>query len=93
MRRLDELAARHRCIGQVRGRGLMIGMELIDADGSPAPDLCQATITRAYHQGLLLLACGVSTVRFMPPLMIGRADVDEAMVMLEAALQAALALR
>jgi 4-aminobutyrate aminotransferase len=90
MRRLDELAARHRCIGQVRGRGLMIGMELVEADGAPAPALCQETITQAYRHGLLLLACGVSTVRFMPPLMIDRADVDEAMVLIEAALRAAL---
>ena len=89
--RLENLAERHPCIGQVRGRGLMIGTELIKPDGSPAPELCQQTITAAYHQGLLLLSCGVSTVRFMPPLMITRTDVDEAVVMLEAALEAALA--
>jgi 4-aminobutyrate aminotransferase len=69
----------------------MIGMELVEADGSPAPDLCQGVITAAYHHGLLLLMCGVSTVRFMPPLTIGRGDVDEAMFMLEAALESALA--
>ena len=44
-----------------------------------------------YHQGLLLLSCGVSTVRFIPPLMISRAQVDEALEMLERALAEALA--
>jgi 4-aminobutyrate aminotransferase len=91
MDRLADLAGRHASIGQVRGRGLMIGMELIEADGAPAAALTQRVITEAYHQGLLLLACGVSTVRFMPPLIIDRGDVDEAMDLLEAALAVALA--
>jgi 4-aminobutyrate aminotransferase len=91
MERLNDLAGRHACIGQVRGRGLMIGMELIGADGAPTAALTQQVITEAYHQGLLLLSCGVSTVRFMPPLMIARGDVDEAVDLLEAALVAALA--
>ncbi|HVN44566.1 MAG TPA: acetyl ornithine aminotransferase family protein [Steroidobacteraceae bacterium] len=92
--RLRELKARHPCIGDVRGKGLMIGMELITdaATRAPARALCEAVLTRAYHQGLLLLACGQSTVRFIPPLMIDRGHVDEALVMLEAALKEALAL-
>ena len=48
-------------------------------------------MTRAYHNGLILLSCGASTVRFMPPLHISRADVDEAMTMLEASLSEVLA--
>ena len=52
----------------------------------------RTVLTRAYHQGLLLLSCGQSTVRFIPPLMINRAHVDEAMAMLEAALKEALAM-
>ncbi|HET7756152.1 MAG TPA: hypothetical protein VFK87_02765, partial [Steroidobacteraceae bacterium] len=59
---------------------------------APARALCEAVLTRAFHHGLLLLACGLSTVRFIPPLMIDRAHVDEAMGMLEAALREALAL-
>ncbi|HEU4530754.1 MAG TPA: aminotransferase class III-fold pyridoxal phosphate-dependent enzyme, partial [Steroidobacteraceae bacterium] len=93
MGRLRELQERHECIGEVRGKGLMIGMELIEdrASRKPARALCDAVLTRAYHNGLLLLSCGQSTVRFIPPLMIGREHVDEAMIMLEAALQEALA--
>jgi 4-aminobutyrate aminotransferase len=91
--RLQELQTRYAVIGDVRGKGLMIGMELVTNPDSrkPAKALCDAVITRAYHQGLLLLPCGTSTVRFMPPLMIGKADVDEAMKLLEAALIEALA--
>jgi 4-aminobutyrate aminotransferase len=87
--RLRELQQRHpEVVGDVRGRGLMIGMELVEdpETRAPAKDLCDALITRAFHNGLLLLPCGASTVRFMPPLMIGQTHVDEAMVLLERAL-------
>jgi len=92
--RLRELKQRYPAIGDVRGKGLMIGMELVKdpATKAPARALCDALLTRAYHQGLLLLACGQSTVRFIPPLMVGRAQVDEALGLLEAALKEALAM-
>jgi len=69
----------------------MIGMELVTdrASRTPATALCEAVVTRAFHNGLLLLACGTSTVRFMPPLMIGEADVDEAIAILDASLDEA----
>jgi len=90
--RLRDLQTRYDVIGDVRGKGLMIGMELADpATREPARALCDAVITRAFHHGLLLLPCGQSTVRFMPPLMVGEGDVDEAMSLLEAALGEALA--
>ncbi len=91
MDRLRELARDYPCIGEVRGRGLMIGMELVEADGAPAKLLCDALVTRAFHNGLLLLSCGASTVRFMPPLSLSRDEVDEAMIYLRAALDEALA--
>jgi 4-aminobutyrate aminotransferase len=85
MRRLQSLALSEPAIGEVRGKGLMIGMELIADRHSktPAKDLCQALITRAFHNGLLLLSCGQSTVRFMPPLTIDNSDVDEAIHLLD----------
>jgi 4-aminobutyrate aminotransferase len=93
MDRLRELQSRHQVIGEVRGKGLMIGMELVSdrASREPAKELCQAVITCAFHQGLLLLSCGQSTVRFMPPLMVSVAQVDEAITLLETALVEALA--
>jgi len=92
MRRLEELRRDYPCIGDVRGKGLMIGMELIagDAARTPARKLCDDVITRAYHNGLILLTCGVSTVRFMPPLSVNEAEVDEAMALLRQALNEAL---
>lgn len=88
IRRLREWQSREPRIGEVRGRGLFIGMELIAGAGdkTPARQLCDDLVTRAYHNGLILLSCGASTVRFMPPLLITTADVDEAMTILEASL-------
>jgi len=92
--RLRELAREFPCIGDVRGRGLMIGIELIETgpDRVPARDLCQKVIERAFHNGLLLLSCGLSTVRFMPPLNVNAAQVDEAVGLLRTSLSEALSL-
>ena len=91
--RLRELQRDYPCIGDVRGKGLWIGMELVqdDAKKTPAAALCDAVVTRAFHNGLLLLSCGTSTVRFMPPLTVTVEEVDEAMAMLKASLDQALA--
>lgn len=88
MKQLRGLQQRQPVIGEIRGKGLMIGMELVtDHDTrTPAKALCDALITRSYHNGLILLSCGQSTVRFMPPLLVTTADVDEAIAMLEASL-------
>jgi 4-aminobutyrate aminotransferase len=92
MDRLRELQKKLNCIGDVRGKGLMIGAELITDPVSrkPAPALCQRILTRAFHNGLILLSCGVSTLRFIPPLMITRENVHEAMEMLEVSMKEAL---
>jgi 4-aminobutyrate aminotransferase len=68
-------------------------MELVEADAArtPARALCDAVVTRAFHNGLLLLSCGASTVRFMPPLNVTRDEVDEAMALLRTSLDEALA--
>jgi 4-aminobutyrate aminotransferase len=89
---LQGLAASYPCIGEVRGKGLMIGMELVGSDAArtPARKLCDALITRAFHNGLLLLSCGVSTVRFMPPLNVSVAEIDEAVALLRTSLDEAL---
>jgi 4-aminobutyrate aminotransferase len=91
--KLRELQQRFEVIGEVRGKGLMIGMELVTnrKDKVPAKALCDALVTRAYHNGLILLMCGQSTLRFMPPLMIGTADVDEAVSIVEHSLGEVLA--
>jgi 4-aminobutyrate aminotransferase len=87
-RRLRELMERHAFIGEVRGKGMMIGMELVTdrETKAPAKELCNAVVTRAFHNGLLLLSCGTSTVRFMPPLLATREHADEAVALVEASL-------
>jgi 4-aminobutyrate aminotransferase len=92
MERLRELQTRHEVIGEVRGKGLMIGIELVTDRSAkePARELCDAVLHRAFHNGLILLSCGTSTVRFMPPLMITKDDVDEAFTILEASFVEAL---
>ncbi|MDR6842692.1 acetyl ornithine aminotransferase family protein [Pseudoxanthomonas sacheonensis] len=92
MARLRELAQSYPCIGEVRGQGLMIGMELIEDDGAktPARNLCDDIVTRAFHNGLLLLSCGASTVRFMPPLNVSAEEVDEAIEMLRKSIDESL---
>jgi 4-aminobutyrate aminotransferase len=92
MGKLRALAARHPVIGEVRGRGLMIGIELVldPVSKAPAKKLCEELITRAFHQGLILLSCGASTIRLMPPLLIDEADADEAVFLLEKSLIEAL---
>jgi 4-aminobutyrate aminotransferase len=93
MRRLRAFADKFEVVGEVRGKGLMIGVELVKNRSSkePAKNLCDALITRAYHNGLILLSCGQSTVRFMPPLVIEEADVDEALELLDRSLSEVLA--
>lgn len=89
---LRALQARYDCIGEVRGKGLMIGMELVEdrTTKTPAARLSEAVVRRAFHNGLLLLSCGQSTIRFMPPLLITRSDVDEALAILAKSLDEAM---
>jgi 4-aminobutyrate aminotransferase len=91
MKRLNEMKADYPCIGDIRGLGLMIGVEMIEKDGSPARAMVDRLLNRAYQNGLILLSCGVSTLRFMPPLSVSEAEVDEALVYLRQSLDEALA--
>ena len=79
-------------IGDVRGPGSMCAIELIkDGDDSrPDPDRTKAIVHEAREQGLLLLACGVrgNVLRFLPPLTIEDAVLEEALDRLEAAIKA-----
>lgn len=91
MSRLAQLKTCHPSMGDIRGRGLMVGVEMV-AEGEtrqPAPELRDALIDRCFHKGLLLLGCGTNTIRFCPPLIISREDVETAVTILDQALQEA----
>ncbi|KAA1373099.1 aspartate aminotransferase family protein [Aeromicrobium fastidiosum] len=76
---LREAAASVSTIADVRGRGLMIGIEFTDPDGTPRPDLAAGSQQAAIDEGLLLLTCGTrgNVVRFIPPLIVTSEQVDE----------------
>jgi 4-aminobutyrate aminotransferase len=84
---LLKLAEHHRIIRDVRGLGLMIGVEIGDAHG-PRPDLRDALILNAFHRGLLLLPCGPSTIRFCPPLSLNEHQVEQGLGIVESSFQA-----
>lgn len=75
---LRELQARHESIGDVRGVGLMIGVEFVKDRASKEPDgeLAHALEAEAFKSGLLLLSCGKSVIRVAPPLVLTPHDVD-----------------
>ncbi len=85
---LCEIMARHPSIGEVRGRGLMIGVEFVKDRQTKEPDeaLRDNIVNNAFVRGLLTLGCGKSTIRIAPPLSVNRSEADEAMEMFEEAI-------
>jgi 4-aminobutyrate aminotransferase len=85
---LNEIAVRHPSVGQVRGIGLMIGVEFVmdKQTREPAHDLRDRVVDHAFRRGLLTLGCGKSTIRFSPPLSISRSEVDEGMEIFDEAI-------
>ncbi|HNP70354.1 MAG TPA: acetyl ornithine aminotransferase family protein [Kouleothrix sp.] len=92
MRGLNELAGRYEQFGDVRGRGLMIGLELVKdrRTREPARKLAHDVMEEAFRRGLLLLTCGASTIRFCPPLVLTEAQADEGLELFEDTLKAVL---
>ncbi len=78
---LRRLQAEFPIIGDVRGLGLMIGVEFTHPDGTPAADVAKAVTHACFKRGLLLLTCGPwsNTVRWIPPLVVTEAQVEEAL--------------
>jgi 4-aminobutyrate aminotransferase len=64
-------------IGDVRGKGLMVGVELINSDGSPAVDIIKEVIKEMGSKGIVLTKCGASALRFAPPLIINKEQAEE----------------
>jgi 4-aminobutyrate aminotransferase len=88
--RLKALANRHPMVGDVRGRGLAIGVELVrDAvSREPAKRETALTVYSAFERGLVLYYVGVNSnvLEFTPPLTLSEAEVDEGVDILDAAL-------
>jgi 4-aminobutyrate aminotransferase len=82
--------ARHDVVGDVRGLGLMIGVEIVTdrARRQPAPELRERILEEAFRRGLLLLGCGKSTIRLAPPLIVDAEDAEIAVRILDEAVAA-----
>jgi 4-aminobutyrate aminotransferase len=91
---LAEIQSRFPVIGDVRGLGLMVGCEFTDpATGQPEANITKKVISHAQEQGhLLLLSCGMyaNTVRWVPPLVVTAAQIDDGLIKFEQAVAAAL---
>jgi 4-aminobutyrate aminotransferase/(S)-3-amino-2-methylpropionate transaminase len=89
--RLSDLQTRWPCIGEVRGLGAMVAMELVKDRRADAPDadLAKALVQAAGRRGLVLLSCGIygNVIRFLTPLTIPDGILAEGLAILEAALE------
>lgn len=76
---LKELQTNHSCIGDVRGKGLMIGVEFVKdrKTKEAAADLRNEVVDRCFERGLLTLGCGDSTIRITPPLCVTEEEIRE----------------
>ncbi len=86
---LKELQKEFEMIGDVRGKGLMIGVELIKdrETKKKAIEERNAVIQRCFEKGLLILGCGENTIRLVPPLIITQKEADTALTILEEVLR------
>ena len=92
MRRMGTWPGRYRIVGDVRGRGLMLGIEIVRDQElrTPAGDMRDSVIQRAFERGLLCLGAGPNTIRLSPPLIISEDQAAAAMDILEDSLEAAI---
>jgi 4-aminobutyrate aminotransferase len=76
--RWNELKERHRTIGDVRGLGLMIGIDLVTEGNTPDPDAFKPIAAYAFEAGMFILNCGPdgNVIRFIPPLNVSLEDLD-----------------
>ena len=91
--RLAAVGTRHNTIADVRGLGLMVGVEFCRADDHGALDreLRERVMQKCFEKGLLLLGCGESTLRFCPPLIVTAQDVETAVHLFDQAIPEAIA--
>ena len=85
LRRMADWPKKHRIVGDVRGRGLMIGVEIVKDQKTKeyGPELRDKIVELAFERGILFLGCGPSTVRIAPPLVVTKDEADAAIDALE----------
>jgi 4-aminobutyrate aminotransferase len=87
---LERLKAKYDCIGDVRGLGLMIGVEIVTDRKTNQPDaeLRDRIEVASFERGLILLGAGPNTIRWSPPLILSKENADVALEIFEQAIVA-----
>lgn len=91
MQRLSDLADEHPMIGEVRGKGLLVGIELVRDKVTKEPaveESARVAFKECFNRGLLVVKAGLSTIKLCPPLMVSHDQIDQAVDTLEEALAA-----
>jgi 4-aminobutyrate aminotransferase len=85
LKRMADWPKKHKLVGDVRGRGLMIGVEIVKDQHTKeyGADLRDKIVELAFERGVLFLGCGPSTIRLAPPLVVNREEADVAVDVLE----------
>ena len=89
---LKRLQQKYDCIGDVRGMGLMIGVEFVEdrVGNKAAPELRDRVEIACFERGLIILGAGANTIRWSPPLILSKENVDVALEIFDAAIAASL---
>ena len=89
---LRDIQSRYPVLGDVRGLGLMVGVEFTHPDGSPATDVSKAVVARCQQDRLLLLDCGTysNVIRWIPPLIVNQEQIEIALDVFERAVKASV---
>ena len=89
---LEKLKDKHDCIGDVRGYGMMLGVEFVEDSATlkPAPELRDRVETACFERGLIILGAGANTIRWSPPLILTRENVDVALEIFDEAIAASV---
>jgi 4-aminobutyrate aminotransferase len=91
-RGLEKLMSKYDCIGDVRGMGMMIGVEFVKDRTSkiPDPDLRDRVEMETFNRGVILLGCGPNSIRWSPPLILTKDNVDVALEIFDEAIAASV---
>jgi len=84
--RMSRFKTVHPSIRRVEGKGLMVGIEFAGKHGEPIPHFRNQVVDECYLNGLLTLACGASTLRIAPPLVITQEEMSEGLDIIENAI-------
>jgi 4-aminobutyrate aminotransferase len=87
---LRNLQEKYKQIGDVRGLGMMLGVEFVKDNGEPDAELRDKIEMACFNRGLIILGCGTSTIRWSPPLILTKENVDVALEIFDEAIAASI---